>query len=247
MAPPTNGGIPPPHPASSTGVPFICFGSRADEAGFQGTTAVPSTAEYPARKLRDARGKTRRTLSTVALRTVPEQFEKIYKNTLYILPAFEIYLTRIKMNANMPKRKISLEKAEEVVTFEPGFCSKRRTRDQPNPVPLGANHGKVSLARWSEVMKSLEVRFDPLLGTSSRIAEGVVLPKAEEGALAPLQAPNSGCPFCPDRISRALQKCWNQFTPADGWSGENRCCFPTLFLTLSMLRSRFSPGNIGWH
>jgi len=51
-------------------------------------------------------------------------------------------------------------------------------------------------------MKSLEVRFDPLLGTSSRIAEGVVLSKADEGALAPLQAPNSNCPFCADRISR---------------------------------------------
>jgi len=51
-------------------------------------------------------------------------------------------------------------------------------------------------------MKSLEVRFDPLLGTSSRIAEGVVLSKADEGALAPLQAPNPRCPFCPDQISR---------------------------------------------
>ena len=42
----------------------------------------------------------------------------------------------------------------------------------------------------SEVIKSLEVRFDPLLGTSSRIAEGVVLSKAEDSALAPLQASN---------------------------------------------------------
>ena len=33
----------------------------------------------------------------------------------------------------------------------------------------------------SPVMKSLEVRFDPLLGTSSSFAEGVVLPKAEGG------------------------------------------------------------------
>jgi len=58
----------------------------------------------------------------------------------------------------------------------------------------------------SKVMKSLEVRFDPLLGTSSRIAEGVVLSKADEGALAPLQAPNLGCPFCPDRLSRVTPK-----------------------------------------
>ena len=58
----------------------------------------------------------------------------------------------------------------------------------------------------SEVMKSLEVRFDPLLGTSSRIAEGVVLSKADEGALAPLQAPNPNCPFCPDRIGSVTPK-----------------------------------------
>jgi len=58
----------------------------------------------------------------------------------------------------------------------------------------------------AEVTKSLEVRFDPLLGTSSRIAEGVVLSKADEGALAPLQAPNSNCPFCPDRIRGVTPK-----------------------------------------
>jgi len=58
----------------------------------------------------------------------------------------------------------------------------------------------------SEVMKSLEVRFDPLLGTSSRIAEGVVLSKADEGALALLEAPNAACPFCPDRIRNVTPK-----------------------------------------
>jgi len=57
-----------------------------------------------------------------------------------------------------------------------------------------------------KVLKSLEVRFDPLLGTSSRIAEGVILSKADEGALALLQAPNSGCPFCPDRIRNVTPK-----------------------------------------
>jgi len=58
----------------------------------------------------------------------------------------------------------------------------------------------------AEVRKSLEVRFDPLLGTTSRIAQGVVLSKADEGALAPLQAPDPGCPFCPDRIHRVTPK-----------------------------------------
>jgi UDPglucose--hexose-1-phosphate uridylyltransferase len=54
----------------------------------------------------------------------------------------------------------------------------------------------------AEVTKSLEVRFDPLLGTSSRIAEGVILSKADKGALAPLQTPNANCPFCPDRVRK---------------------------------------------
>jgi UDPglucose--hexose-1-phosphate uridylyltransferase len=58
----------------------------------------------------------------------------------------------------------------------------------------------------SEVMKSLEVRFDPLLGTSSRIAEGVVLSKADESALGPLQALSPNCPFCPDRIGRVTPR-----------------------------------------
>jgi len=58
----------------------------------------------------------------------------------------------------------------------------------------------------SQTTKSLEVRFDPLLGTSSRIAEGVVLSKADESALAVLQAPNSSCPFCPDRIRQVTPK-----------------------------------------
>jgi len=58
----------------------------------------------------------------------------------------------------------------------------------------------------SETTKSLQVRWDPLLHTSSRIAEGVVLPKADEQALAPFQAPNAACPFCPDRIARVTPK-----------------------------------------
>jgi len=80
--------------------------------------------------------------------------------------------------------------------------------DQTRPIRF---HSEQITARFlppdgSEVMKSLEVRLDPLLGTSSRIAEGVVLSKAKESALAPLQAPNLACPFCPDRISRVTPK-----------------------------------------
>ena len=80
--------------------------------------------------------------------------------------------------------------------------------DETSPIRF---HSEQITARFllpdgSEVMKSLEVRLDPLLGTSSRIAEGVVLSKAKESALAPLQAPNLACPFCPDRISRVTPK-----------------------------------------
>jgi hypothetical protein len=87
--------------------------------------------------------------------------------------------------------------------LDPAFAVNRE-EDETRPIRF---HSEQITARFlspdgSEVMKSLEVRFDPLLGTSSRIAEGVILSKADEGALALLQTPDSGCPFCPDRISR---------------------------------------------
>ena len=90
--------------------------------------------------------------------------------------------------------------------MNPGFAASRE--DETGPIRF---HSEQITARFlspdgAEVMKSLEVRFDPLLGTSSRIAEGVILPKADEGALALLQAPNSGCPFCPDRIRKVTPK-----------------------------------------
>ncbi len=53
--------------------------------------------------------------------------------------------------------------------------------------------------RWS---RAVEVRFDPLLGTTSRIAEGVRLRTARAGALERLQQPDETCPFCGDRIER---------------------------------------------
>lgn len=53
--------------------------------------------------------------------------------------------------------------------------------------------------RWS---RTLEVRVDPLLGTTSRIAEGVRLQTADPESLAHLQAPDDRCPFCGDRIER---------------------------------------------
>ena len=49
-------------------------------------------------------------------------------------------------------------------------------------------------------LRSLEVRFDPLLGTSSRIAEGVKLQTAEAAPLERFQSPDASCPFCGERV-----------------------------------------------
>jgi UDPglucose--hexose-1-phosphate uridylyltransferase len=51
-------------------------------------------------------------------------------------------------------------------------------------------------------VRSLEVRFDPLLGTTSRIAEGVQLQTADAAALEKFHVPDASCPFCPERIGR---------------------------------------------
>ncbi len=80
----------------------------------------------------------------------------------------------------------------------------------------------------SEMTKSLEVRFDPLLGTSSRIAEGVVLSKADEGALAPLQAPNSNCPFCPDQIRKVTPQVSQQIHSGGRLERGESVLFPNL-------------------
>ena len=57
-----------------------------------------------------------------------------------------------------------------------------------------------------EVERQLEVRFDPLLGTSARIAQGVSLPKAEPSALAFIQAADPTCPFCPQRLAQVTPR-----------------------------------------
>jgi galactose-1-phosphate uridylyltransferase len=78
------------------------------------------------------------------------------------------------------------------------------SKDETGPISFHAERvtARCLSPEGADLTKTLEVRFDPLLGTSSRIAEGVVLPKADEGALAPLQAASSACPFCPDQIRR---------------------------------------------
>ena len=57
-----------------------------------------------------------------------------------------------------------------------------------------------------EVERQLEVRFDPLLGTTARIAQGVSLPTAEPSALAFFQAADPKCPFCLPRLPEATPR-----------------------------------------
>ncbi|MEJ2289270.1 MAG: hypothetical protein P8Y02_11655 [Deinococcales bacterium] len=52
----------------------------------------------------------------------------------------------------------------------------------------------------------VEIRYDPLLGTSSRIAEGVKLQTGDRAALEPLRAPDPTCPFCAERLERVTPR-----------------------------------------
>ena len=52
----------------------------------------------------------------------------------------------------------------------------------------------------------VEVRYDPLLGTSARIAEGVRLQTADGGALEPLRSSDASCPFCAERLERVTPR-----------------------------------------
>ena len=110
----------------------------------------------------------------------------------------------------------------------PGSAVNRE--DETRPIQLQSEQitAKFLSPDGTEAMKSLEVRFDPLLGTSSRIADGVVLSKADEGALAPLQTPQSGCPFCPDRISRVTPKMLEPIHPAGRLQRGESVLFPNL-------------------
>ena len=55
-------------------------------------------------------------------------------------------------------------------------------------------------------LQSVEIRFDPLLGTTSRIAEGVKLQTGEAAALERFQQRDASCPFCADRIDRVTPR-----------------------------------------
>ena len=112
--------------------------------------------------------------------------------------------------------------------MNPDFAVNRE--DKTGPIRFRSEQitGRFLSPSGTETTKSLDVRFDPLLGTSSRIAEGVVLSKAEETALAPLQASNSSCPFCPDRIRRVTPKMLESIHPAGRLERGESVLFPNL-------------------
>lgn len=55
-------------------------------------------------------------------------------------------------------------------------------------------------------MRTVEVRYDPLLGTTSRIAEGVKLQAADPAALERLRESDASCPFCTERLDRVTPR-----------------------------------------
>jgi len=67
-------------------------------------------------------------------------------------------------------------------------------------------------ARWlipdgsHNEVRCVEVRYDPLLGTTSRIAEGVKLQTADGAALERFQVPDDSCPFCSPRIGQVTPR-----------------------------------------
>jgi len=79
-----------------------------------------------------------------------------------------------------------------------------------------------------EVGRQLEVRFDPLLGTSARIAEGVKLPKAVPGALDFLRGADPDCPFCPGRLERLTPQLPRSVAPEGRIRHGEAVLFPNL-------------------
>ncbi len=76
--------------------------------------------------------------------------------------------------------------------------------------------------------RKLQVRFDPLLGITSRIAEGVKLPRRTAGAQSPLQESDPNCPFCADRIYKVTPRFAREITPAGRIQVGDTVVFPNL-------------------
>jgi galactose-1-phosphate uridylyltransferase len=79
---------------------------------------------------------------------------------------------------------------------------------------------------WME--RNCEVRFDPLLGTSSRIAEGVKLQTADAAALEKFRHLDPACPFCPERIERVTPRIRPEICPEGRIRLGDTLVFPNL-------------------
>jgi len=76
--------------------------------------------------------------------------------------------------------------------------------------------------------RKLEVRFDPLLGYSARIAEGVKLSTRSEDALAAFRAPAANCPFCAEQIENVTPRIAAHITPMGRIRVGETVVFPNL-------------------
>jgi len=76
--------------------------------------------------------------------------------------------------------------------------------------------------------RKLQVRFDPLLGTSSRIAEGVKLQTSDDAALVSFRAPDPNCPFCAARIDKVTPCIATEIMPVGRIRVGDTVLFPNL-------------------
>jgi galactose-1-phosphate uridylyltransferase len=76
--------------------------------------------------------------------------------------------------------------------------------------------------------RKLQVRFDPLLGTSARIAEGVKLQTSADAALVSFRAPDPNCPFCAERIDKVTPRIAKEITPTGRIRVGDTVLFPNL-------------------
>ena len=76
--------------------------------------------------------------------------------------------------------------------------------------------------------RKVQVRFDPLLGTSARIVEGVKLQTSTEAALASFRAPDPNCPFCAGRIDQVTPHIAANVVPAGRIRVGETVLFPNL-------------------
>jgi len=76
--------------------------------------------------------------------------------------------------------------------------------------------------------RKLQVRFDPLLGTSARIAEGVKLQTRIDATPVPFPTQDPNCPFCADRIDKVTPRIAPEITPAGRIRVGDTVLFPNL-------------------